>query len=120
MGGAAGLRTFIFSVAHARFVDETRARARRPFEASYDPDLDARTAPSAESTALAGAQPHLAQALSQLNEDQRSVVTLRILGDLTLDQTAEVLGKSTGAVKQLQRRALLTLRTLVDRGEVAL
>ena len=45
--------------------------------------------------------------LERLNEDQRSVITLRILGDLSIEQTAEVLGKSTGAVKQLQRRGLL-------------
>ncbi len=124
VGGAVGLRTFVFSVAHARYVDETRSRSRRPAEATYDPDRDARTAPSAESAALAGdilgPDAHLARALGQLSVDQRSVVTLRIIGDLSLEQTAEVLGKSTGAVKQLQRRALLTLRTLVDRGEVSL
>ncbi len=58
--------------------------------------------------------------LDQLNEEQRAVIALRVLGDLTLEQTADVVGKSTGAVKQLQRRGLLELRPLVERGEVAL
>ena len=58
--------------------------------------------------------------LERLGEDQRSVITLRILGDLTIEQTAEILGKTTGSVKQLQRRGLLTLRSMMDRGEVAL
>jgi RNA polymerase sigma-70 factor (ECF subfamily) len=48
------------------------------------------------------------------------VVLLRILGDLTVDQVAEVLGKSPGAVKQLQRRAFEALRRLIDREGVPL
>ena len=56
--------------------------------------------------------------LSHLGEEQRSVISLRVLGDLSLEQTAQVLGKSTGAVKQLQRRGLANLRALVERGEV--
>ncbi len=121
VGGAAGLRTLVFSVAHARMVDDVRRRARRPVEHSYEPDLDYRLAPSAETDALASATgADLHRMLERLHEDQRSVITLRILGDLSIEQTAEVLGKSAGAVKQLQRRGLLSLRSLMDRGEVAL
>ena len=121
VGGAAGLRTFVFSVAHARLVDDVRRRARRPVERPYEPGLDDRFEQSAESTALTLVDgSHLTEMLARLNDDQRSVITLRILGDLTIEQTAEVLGKSSGAVKQLQRRGLLTLRSLMDRGEVVL
>lgn len=120
VGGAAGLRTFVFSVAHARFVDDVRRRARRPVETSYEPELDGRHEPSAEHAAVHGAGgAHLQQLLGQLNADQRSVISLRVLGDLSVEQTAQVLGKSTGAVKQLQRRGLLALRSVVDAGEVA-
>jgi len=121
VGGSAGLRTFVFSVAHARLVDDVRRRSRRPAEHSYEPDLDERRAHSAEHAALSGADAHHLDAmLGRLNEDQRAVITLRILGDLTVEQTAEILGKSAGAVKQLQRRGLLVLRSLMDRGEVTL
>jgi len=121
VGGADGLRTFVFSIAHARYVDEYRRRTRRPPESPYVAELDERLAPSAETAALTGeGLGHLSEALAQLNDEQRSVITLRVLGDLSLEQTADVLGKSVGAVKQLQRRGLLTLRALVDRGEVAL
>ena len=57
---------------------------------------------------------------ARLAPDQREVVLLRILGDLTVDQVAEVLGKSPGAVKQLQRRAFEAIRRLVDREGVPL
>jgi RNA polymerase sigma factor (sigma-70 family) len=121
VGGAAGLRTFVFSVAHARLVDEHRRRARRPLETPYQQDLDHRREPSAEAIAMAGmGEQRVLDVLGELGEEQRSVITLRVLGDLTLEQTAQVLGKSIGAVKQLQRRGLLSLRTLVERGEVAL
>ena len=35
VGGSAGLRTFVFSVAHARLVDDVRRRSRRPAEARF-------------------------------------------------------------------------------------
>ncbi|MEO5711211.1 MAG: RNA polymerase sigma factor [Nocardioidaceae bacterium] len=121
VGGASGLRTFVFSVAHARLVDDVRRRARRPVEQAYEPDLDDRREHSAEHAALSAADGGtLNQMLGRLGDDQRSVITLRILGDLTIEQTAEILGKTTGAVKQLQRRGLLTLRSMMERGEVAL
>jgi RNA polymerase sigma factor (sigma-70 family) len=121
VGGAAGLRTFVFSVAHARYVDEVRRHDRRPKHAAYRAELDDRSEPSAESTVLNGQRlGHLSTALGRLQDDQRSVITLRVLGDLSIEQTAEVLGRSPGAIKQLQRRGLLALRALVDRGEVAL
>ena len=120
-GGPAELQTFVFSVAHARAVDEIRRRARRPASSPYEPEHDPRAVLSAESAALSAENgPNVQEALAQLSEEQRAVIMLRVLGDLTLEQTAEVVGKSTGAVKQLQRRALLELRSCVERGEVAL
>jgi DNA-directed RNA polymerase specialized sigma24 family protein len=38
------------------------------------------------------------------------VLLLRVLGDLTCDQVAQVIGKSAGAVKALQRRGLETVK----------
>ena len=49
---------------------------------------------------------------AQLAPDQCDVVLLRILGDLTVEQVADVLGKTPGAVKQLERRGLEAIRRL--------
>jgi RNA polymerase sigma factor (sigma-70 family) len=120
-GGATELRTFVFSVAHARMVDEFRRRARRPAMSPYEPELDEREASSAELVALERlGGTNVLGLLDRLSDDQKAVLTLRVVGDLTLEQTAQVVGKSTGAVKQLQRRGLLELRGLVERGEVAI
>jgi RNA polymerase sigma-70 factor (ECF subfamily) len=110
-GGVAGLRTLLFSVAHARLVDDLRRRSRREPFVPYQPEHDARTGPSAEDeavTALATADVHAL--IATLPADQRDVLLMRVISDLTVDQVAEVLGRSPGAVKQLQRRALLALR----------
>lgn len=113
-GGASGLRTLAFSVAHARAVDDVRRRSRRPASFPYDPEHDERTIDSAESLAVVSLEAERAMALmSRLNDDQRAVVTLRIVGDLTLEQTADVLDKTVASVKQLQRRGLARLRELM-------
>jgi RNA polymerase sigma-70 factor (ECF subfamily) len=53
---------------------------------------------------------HVADVLADLVPDQREVLTLRAVGDLTVEQVAEVLGKNRGAVKSLQRRGVAALR----------
>ena len=111
-GGVSGLRTFTFSVAHARLVDALRKQNRRPDDLPYDPLRDARRSPSAEEHAQDRASAQRAAALlERLPEDQRTVLTLRIIGELTLDEVAEAIGRSQGAVKQLQRRALIALKS---------
>ncbi len=116
-GGESGLRTLVFSIAHARMVDEHRRRARRPVHTEYEPDLDPRLEESAENAALERvASTRVDQLLAELGEDQRAVILLRVIADLSLEQTADVVGRSVGAVKQLQRRGLLRLRELM-RGE---
>jgi RNA polymerase sigma-70 factor (ECF subfamily) len=49
-----------------------------------------------------------------LPTDQRSVLLLRILGDLTVEQVAGVMGKSVASVKALQRRGLRALRAELE------
>jgi RNA polymerase sigma-70 factor (ECF subfamily) len=55
----------------------------------------------------------LAAALRHLTEDQRQVILLKFMEDLNNDQVARILGKTEGAVKSLQHRALKALRRAV-------
>jgi RNA polymerase sigma-70 factor (ECF subfamily) len=52
----------------------------------------------------------LAAAIAALTRDQQEVITLRFINDCSLEETARTLGKSTGAVKLLQHRAIASLR----------
>jgi RNA polymerase sigma-70 factor (ECF subfamily) len=110
-GGVEGVRRLAFTIARARMVDATRARARRPGTVSYDPDLDDRTVASAADDAQHRISLARIQAvLSTLPPDQREVLTLRVVADLSIEEVASIIGRSPGAVKQLQRRALIALR----------
>jgi RNA polymerase sigma-70 factor (ECF subfamily) len=61
------------------------------------------------------------QALCErLVPDQRDVLLLRLVGDLSIEQVAGALGKSPGAVKALQRRGLLATTRLLEREGVTL
>ena len=111
-GGRSGLRTFIFSVAHARLVDHHRRAERTPYLAEYDPLDDTRYAASAEDEVL-GSLGGITASLSRLNDEQREVLVLRIVADLSIEQVARIMDKSPGAIKQLQRRGLSALRELV-------
>lgn len=113
-GDDSDLRAFIFTVAHHRLVDDHRRRARQSLPCQYDAEHDARESDSAEQTAISGLGTDRArQLIDALPSEQRDVMLLRIIGDLTLQQTADVLGKRVGAVKAAQHRACIRLRELL-------
>ena len=62
----------------------------------------------------------MGEIFANLTEDQQQVLSLRIVGDLSLEATASVMGKRVGAIKALQRRALASLKTLLEEGSVSL
>lgn len=114
-GGEADFRGWLFTIAQRRVVDDLRRRSRQVPTTPYEPDSDVRTVDSAETASLdrLGEQ-WVRDVLDRLAPDQRDVLLLRILGDLTVEQVAQVLGKSIGAVKQLQRRGLAAAAKIVE------
>ncbi len=110
-GNQADFRAFVFTIAYRRLVDELRRRSNRAIHVEWDDDADPRRSASAEQDAIGNLADASARAvLEGLPPDQRDVMVLRIIGDLTVEQVAEVVGKRPGAVKALQRRALASLR----------
>ena len=57
----------------------------------------------------------LHRALEQLSEAQRRVLALRFGAELTSEQTAQVLGKKPGAVREMQSAAIKKLRQVMDK-----
>lgn len=110
-GGEPEFRSYLFSLAYRRLVDELRRRSRRGVHDEFRPELDPRRTESPERDAESRlADRDTLALLDSLPDDQRNVMVLRIIADLTIEQIAEVLGKRPGAIKALQRRALERLR----------
>ena len=119
-GSEQQFRSWVFTITHRRLLDERRGAARRPLLATVEPDLD-RPAGDAERDAMDSLGGRwVIQTCARLSPDQRTVLLLRVLGDLTIDEIARITGKSSGAVKALQRRALAALRRALAREGVPL
>jgi RNA polymerase sigma-70 factor (ECF subfamily) len=57
----------------------------------------------------------LQQAITQLTEDQQQVLALKFFADMTNQEIATTLGRTEGAVKALQHRALHALQQILER-----
>ena len=111
-GGESGVRTLLFSIAHARSVDHHRRRSRRPIAVQYEAKLDSRVSQSAETEVISAAgNQNVLSILSVLSEEQRDALFLRVIAELSLEEVAKIMHKSVGAIKQLQRRSLATLKS---------
>ena len=54
--------------------------------------------------------------LPRLTDDQRDVILLRVVVDLSAEEVGRILGKKPGAVRVLQHRALALLRAAMEAG----
>jgi RNA polymerase sigma factor (sigma-70 family) len=125
-GDEAGFRSWVFTIAHRRLLDERRRRVRRPLPEPLTDNADAvaRASPAADDVEGAidrslGAE-RVRALCERLVPDQRDVLLLRLLGDLSIEQIAGALGKTNGAVKALQRRGLAAVGRLLEREGVPL
>jgi len=85
-----------------------RRGARREVATAEVPDGPAHTAGDD------GTRDLLLRALAELQPSQRTIVVLRYWDDLSVEQTAAVLGCSTGNVKSQAARGLSHLRTALS------
>lgn len=112
-GDERAFRTWVFTIAHRRLVDERR-RLFRSLEEPTDPsEMTSLTSgvliEEVEEEVIGALEGGVGTALKALSSDQRAVILLRILADLSVAEVASILGKSQGAVKTLQRRGLRSL-----------
>lgn len=116
-GSEAGLRSWVFTIAHNLVIDDRRFRARRP--ESGDSPVD-RPGGDSEVDALAAlGERELVAALASLPAAQRDVLLLRFVADLPIDEVAAATGRTGGAVKALQHRALASARRMLEREAVS-
>lgn len=115
-------RSWIFTIAHSRLIDERRRLSRRPLVTQEAPDAPVDgLGGDTEQDALDRLSSRRVQALCEsLVPDQRDVLLLRLMAGMTVEAIAESLDKSEGAVKALQRRGLANLRKVLEGDPVTL
>jgi RNA polymerase sigma-70 factor (ECF subfamily) len=115
-GDEGALRAWVFTIAHRRLVDDWRRRSRRPQPADDPGDLTEHVGGNVEDDVLVrvGAA-DVERLCGLLPDDQRAVVLMRILADLTVEQVAAAMGRSVASVKALQRRGLRSLRAELEK-----
>lgn len=125
LGAFRGLRSFagdedrfrgwLFTIAHRRLTDERRRASVRPQCTAGDGAGLDRLGGDVEDDALRElGESRVRELCERLAPDQRDVLLLRLVADLTVEAVAEALGKTPGAVKALQRRGLTALRRFLE------
>jgi RNA polymerase sigma factor (sigma-70 family) len=115
-GDEAGFRSWLFTIAHHRMIDDRRRSSRQlptRGDAGVEESLGCGDVEEDAFADMSGDQ--VRDLLAVLSPDQRDVVLLRIVADLSVEEVAELLHKREGAIKALQHRALASLRRHLDR-----
>ena len=110
------LPAYLFTALYRAVGRHGMRRARRRESFSIAPHEA--VAPVAEPAADEGERQRLREAIRALPAEQREVVTLKIDGELTFAQIAEVLGVSINTAAGRYRYALRNLRTALADGRV--
>jgi RNA polymerase sigma-70 factor (ECF subfamily) len=120
-GDEPAFRAWAFTIARRRLLDLQRSRARRRTDPVDPGDLvGAGGRGNAEEDALAalGTDRAIRLITSSLSHDQAEVVLLRVIGDLSADDVAAIMGKRPGTIRVLQHRAIRRLAQVLRREDV--
>jgi RNA polymerase sigma-70 factor (ECF subfamily) len=114
------LRALMFTVARRRVIDHYRQNGRRAPATSLNDASELADPSDTEALAMGhlSAQDAVDALVRGLPADQAEIVLLRVLGDLDVSQVAAIVGKSPGAVRVAQHRALERLQRVWRRKSV--
>ncbi len=110
------LRGWLYAVARRAVSDYHRKRFRRP-QVELPESLPSRDANPLEMAEANMNREALMAALAELTDEQQQVIALRFGSEMPIQAVAETMGKTEGAVKQLQARALASLARMLSTGD---
>lgn len=108
----APIAAWMFRIAHHETADLLSRRARRP-AANLERAGVAETVPAADEIGASDERLDIATALGKLKPEHRDVLMLRLVEGRSVAEVAALLGKSEGAVKVQQMRALEAIRRVM-------
>jgi len=106
-------RIWLYRIAHCTAMSHHRAAYRN--HAVADEVFDPEAAIEADSTPHPEDAERVHLALGRLDPNFREVLTLRFLEDLSIDETAEIIGVATGTVKSRLFHAKQALKKILSR-----
>ncbi|MBA3844224.1 MAG: sigma-70 family RNA polymerase sigma factor [Actinobacteria bacterium] len=114
---AAPFSAWLFRIAHNLAMDHFRANKRwQPEEDVPEPEPDEDT--SAEAGALESiGRKSMLELIEDLSPEQQQVLTLKFVFNFANGEAATILGKTEGAIKSLQHRALASLQKQLEKRE---
>jgi RNA polymerase sigma-70 factor (ECF subfamily) len=111
---SAPFSAWLFRIAHNLAMDHFRASKRwQPEEEVPEPEPDEST--SAEAGALESiGRRSMLELIEDLSPEQQQVLTLKFVFNFSNGEVATILGKTEGAIKSLQHRALVSLQKQLE------
>jgi RNA polymerase sigma-70 factor (ECF subfamily) len=110
---SAPFSAWLFRIAHNLAMDHFRATRRWQPEENV-PEQPGEEEPSAESVAFQSiGRQSMLELIENLSQEQQQVLTLKFVFNFPNADVATILGKTEGAVKSLQHRALVSLQKQV-------
>ena len=117
---SAPFSAWLFRIAHNVAMDHFRASRRwQPEEEVPEPDADESTSAEAGAFEAIGRKSML-ELIDELSGEQQQVLTLKFVFNFSNAEAATILGKTEGAIKSLQHRALASLQKQLERREKTL
>src|SRR5690348_7791788 len=112
---SAPFSAWLFRIAHNLAMDHFRANKRwQPEEEVPEPEPDEST--SAEAGALESiGRRSMLELIEDLSPEQQQVLTLKFVFNFSNGEVATILGKTEGAIKSLQHRALVSLQKQLEK-----
>jgi RNA polymerase sigma-70 factor, ECF subfamily len=111
---AAPFSAWLFRIAHNLAMDHFRASRRWQPEEEV-PEPEGATESSAEEAALESiGRRSMLELIEDLSPEQKRVLTLKFVFNFSNGEAAAILGKTEGAVKSLQHRALVSLQKQIS------
>jgi RNA polymerase sigma-70 factor (ECF subfamily) len=107
-GGAQQFRAWLFTIARRRVADHWRRVGRQPVTTDAPSDLETVEEPDTTADGIT-TQEAIAELVRHLSADQAEVLLLRVVADMSVEEVAGIVGKSPGAVRVMQHRALRRL-----------
>ena len=107
------LQAWLYRVARNLVIDHYRRNSRQQSVALDEVAALAGTADPAADVEHQMTMERVYDAMQRLNPAQQEVITLRFIGGLSSEEVGTVIGRTNGAVRELQRTALKALRGLI-------